>query len=319
MSSLVKTLRRCHSTVRADRNSWAAISGLDKPDRARRAICVSLVREIVQPARSLPPDLLTGGHQFASGALGKRIHAHAGEHLERPQQLAAGVHAAAPPAQPLAVHQVRAGQLRADAGPAKPLDRLMVAGLGLVISAEQRLRTGAHARPPVGIAGVGHFLQPPHGVGRALGNAGACRGLDKLDQPLGVDGEPLRLEGVGRRGRGERVLEAAEAVAQDRACVVGEGQHRALAARGELPDRRVDHRRGRLLPAAPGGDEHGTVRRCREPDDVGERSHLIDQLLGGGELTEECGCHDAGGQCGRQHREHPASRPISMCRADGTS
>ena len=32
MSSLVKTLRRCHSTVRADRKSWAAISGLDRPE-----------------------------------------------------------------------------------------------------------------------------------------------------------------------------------------------------------------------------------------------------------------------------------------------
>src|SRR6516225_8341411 len=29
ISSLVNTLRRCHSTVRTERNSWAAISGLD--------------------------------------------------------------------------------------------------------------------------------------------------------------------------------------------------------------------------------------------------------------------------------------------------
>ena len=38
MPSLVKTLRRCHSTVRADRNSWAPISGLVRPSRASRAI-----------------------------------------------------------------------------------------------------------------------------------------------------------------------------------------------------------------------------------------------------------------------------------------
>jgi hypothetical protein len=38
ISSLVKTLRRWYWTVRADRNSWAAISGLDRPARASRAI-----------------------------------------------------------------------------------------------------------------------------------------------------------------------------------------------------------------------------------------------------------------------------------------
>jgi len=41
ISSLVNTLRRCHSTVRGLRNSWAAISGLERPARARRAIWAS--------------------------------------------------------------------------------------------------------------------------------------------------------------------------------------------------------------------------------------------------------------------------------------
>src|SRR6516164_488098 len=41
ISSLVNTLRRCHSTVRGLRNSWAAISGLDRPARASCAICAS--------------------------------------------------------------------------------------------------------------------------------------------------------------------------------------------------------------------------------------------------------------------------------------
>jgi hypothetical protein len=36
--SLVYILRRCHSTVRADRNSWAPISGLVRPSRASRAM-----------------------------------------------------------------------------------------------------------------------------------------------------------------------------------------------------------------------------------------------------------------------------------------
>lgn len=117
---------------------------------------------------------------------------------------------------------MRAGQLRADAGPGEPLDRLAVAGLGGAIRAEQRLRTGSQARPPIGVAGAGHLLQPLHGVRRALGNPRAGRRLDKLDEPLGVDCESLGLEGVGRRGRDERVLVATEAVAQNRACIVGE-------------------------------------------------------------------------------------------------
>ena len=41
MPSLVNTLRRCHSTVRALRNSCAPISGFDRPSRASRAICSS--------------------------------------------------------------------------------------------------------------------------------------------------------------------------------------------------------------------------------------------------------------------------------------
>jgi hypothetical protein len=38
MSSLVNTLRRCHSTVRGLRKSCAAISGFESPSRASRAI-----------------------------------------------------------------------------------------------------------------------------------------------------------------------------------------------------------------------------------------------------------------------------------------
>jgi hypothetical protein len=41
MPSLVNTLRRCHSTVRGLRNSWAPISGLVRPSRASRAISSS--------------------------------------------------------------------------------------------------------------------------------------------------------------------------------------------------------------------------------------------------------------------------------------
>ena len=41
MASLVKTLCRWYSTVRGLMNSWAAMSGLDRPSLASRAIWVS--------------------------------------------------------------------------------------------------------------------------------------------------------------------------------------------------------------------------------------------------------------------------------------
>ena len=59
MPSLAKTLRRCHSTVRALMNSSAAISGLVRPSRASRAMCfscgVSSVQVLTCRLRTVPP------------------------------------------------------------------------------------------------------------------------------------------------------------------------------------------------------------------------------------------------------------------------
>jgi hypothetical protein len=41
MASLVNTVRRCHSTVRAPMKSSAPISAFDRPSRASRAMCSS--------------------------------------------------------------------------------------------------------------------------------------------------------------------------------------------------------------------------------------------------------------------------------------
>ena len=58
MPSLLKILRRCHSTVRPDRNSWAPISGFERPSAASRAIFSSWgVRSsrAGRPLASVPP------------------------------------------------------------------------------------------------------------------------------------------------------------------------------------------------------------------------------------------------------------------------
>ena len=78
--SLVKILRRCHSTVRGLRNSWVLISGLENPSRASRAIwaswgvssvIVSTVRlRTVSPVATVVP-----------GALGESLDAHGAQHF----------------------------------------------------------------------------------------------------------------------------------------------------------------------------------------------------------------------------------------------
>ena len=80
MPSLVNTLRRCHSTVRALMKSCAPISGFDRPSRASRAICVFLRRELVACLDAALVHCCPGGQQLPPGALGEALHAHRVEH-----------------------------------------------------------------------------------------------------------------------------------------------------------------------------------------------------------------------------------------------
>ena len=103
--SLPNTLRRCHSTVRGLRNSWAPISGFVCPSAASRAICDLLRRQVVERLDGALAHRLAGGQQLAAGALGERLHAHLGEHRVRDAQLLAGVDAAVLAPQPFAVER----------------------------------------------------------------------------------------------------------------------------------------------------------------------------------------------------------------------
>src|SRR5579859_3184828 len=80
---------------------------------------------------------LAGGCQLAPGPLGERTDAHSLQHLVRGPQLLSRLTSTALAAQPLAVEQVRPGQLCADPGPAQPLDRFPVTALGVLALAEQ--------------------------------------------------------------------------------------------------------------------------------------------------------------------------------------
>jgi len=91
-----------------------------------------------------------------------------------------GVAAAALAAQPLAVEQVRAGQLRDDPALLQLLDGKRVLGFGVVIAGEQRPAAGQHPERPVGSAGQRPGRECLQGGGGGLPIAASGRRLDHL-------------------------------------------------------------------------------------------------------------------------------------------
>jgi len=124
--------------VRGLRNSWAAISGFDRPVRARPAIWASSGDEISARIGGAPAHGPAGGQQLPAGPLRECPHTDHGEHLVRLAQLRARLGPPALTAQPLAVEQVRAGELGTEAGAAQPAGRLAITALGLIAVAQQR-------------------------------------------------------------------------------------------------------------------------------------------------------------------------------------
>ena len=78
---------------------------------------------------------LTGGSELTSGALGECLQSHRAEHLLRGAQLLARLQPSLA-VQPLAIKQMRAGQLAPEAGVAEPLDRLQIQVFGAFAVAE---------------------------------------------------------------------------------------------------------------------------------------------------------------------------------------
>ena len=126
MPSFANTFRRCHSTVRALMKSCAPISGFVRPSRASRAICsscgVSAVRVSGLRLRTFSP-VATSSRRARSANASMPI---ASAQVVRRAQLLARVEAATLAAQPLAVHQMRSGELRTQPGPTEPFDRLAI-------------------------------------------------------------------------------------------------------------------------------------------------------------------------------------------------
>src|SRR5439155_20947892 len=88
------------------------------------------------------------------------------EDLVSDAKLIAGFTAAALAAQPLAVEQVGAGQVNAQASAAEAARRLAVKILRGLIHAQQRARARPDSQRPVGAAGAGGLREPVEGLGR---------------------------------------------------------------------------------------------------------------------------------------------------------
>ena len=138
------------------------------------------------------------------------------EHLVRGAQLLARVGAPALAAQPLAVEQVRAGQLRHGSGCGRaarsPRGTAARRGSPSLSSARERASIPSAQSVPAALVASD---QPPQGVGGAPGLPGPGGRLDQLDQrPSGET--QLAWVFAAPFGRGQRLVVAAEAVVEHR-------------------------------------------------------------------------------------------------------
>ena len=245
-----------------------------------------------------------GGQQLAPGPLGEPLDTGRGQHLVGGPELIARVHAAALAPQPLAVEQMRAGQFHADTGPAEPLDRLAVQPLGGLVIAQQRPRAGLDAERPVGAGGRGHLLQTAQGADPALGLPGPGGGLDQLDRRPGGHPQLVRVV-AARLGRGQRLVVAAQAIAQHRGRPSGGGQPVPFAAGRHLRRGGRDQLAGFGRLASPGGEHQTAVRSLWIAGGPGDGLGLGDGRAGRGELAGEQLNPRVQAQRVREHGQRP--------------
>ena len=285
MPSLVKTLRRWYWTVRELMNSRAPISGLDRPSRASRATWASwaVSASPVSRLRLRTVSPVASSSRRARSANASMPIASSISWAVRNCSRASAAPVLA--AQPLAVEQVRAGQLGADAGPAQPLDRLAVAPLGRLALAEQGADPGLDPQHPLGRGHAGAFGQPLQSGREELHVAGPGRRLGQLGHDMGPVPHRFAFECPPRGVVCGGVLP--EAVVQHRARVVRPADQGGRGACGRLPRDGLDQLRRLLLPAPPGREHHRGIRNGRVPGRLRDQVIFFDQPRRRGQLAGE--------------------------------
>ena len=158
-----------------------------------RDLCL-LRGEHAAGVRGSPGHAFAGGAQLGPGPVGERVHAHRVEHAEGGAELIAGVTAAAPAAQPLAVEQLGPGQLGSDPAALQVLDGQPVLGLRAVVRGKEGAAAGQLAEGVVSPAGPHAGRECPQYPGRGLPVPAAGRRLDQVH--FGIPGRyQLVLEG----------------------------------------------------------------------------------------------------------------------------
>ena len=163
------------------RNSCSAISPLVAP-RGEVSNAGFLRGEVPFGVRSSLSGSFAGGAQFALGLLCVSARAHGVEHVVGGAELDAGVAASSAAAQPLAVEQVRAGEVDGRTAALKLADRLQVRGLGLAGVIKQRLAAGADPERPRRRRCAGPVGQGGERGAGHLPLVAADGGLDQLRQ-----------------------------------------------------------------------------------------------------------------------------------------
>src|SRR5258708_16856544 len=135
------------------------------------------------------PGFFAGGAQFTSRLFGEAGRAHGVEHVLGGAELASRVAPSFGAPQPLAVQQVRAGEIEGSFAAPELADRLQVRCLGVAALGEQCLAAGPEPERPVRSRGPGPVCEDGVRAARYFVVAAAGGGFDQLGQyRLGVEG-----------------------------------------------------------------------------------------------------------------------------------
>ena len=264
--------------MRGLRNSWAPISGFVSPSRGEPRDLLLLRRELVarvdacacapsrrwpsssRRARSANASMPDRGEQLVGRRAAARARRRAGSRGAATRRRAGG-----------------ARELRAQPGAPEPLDRLAVEAprrprpRSAARASAPRCRAPSRSRP-AWVCSPSRSRASRRQLGAPAPTAASTSSAQRPDGD-----EQLRRVARSPRGRGQRLLVAAEAVEEHGARPARVLDRGALAAGRDLLDGGVDQLGGLGRPAWKGGEHERAVRRDPGARRLGDRVGLGDQ------------------------------------------